>query len=236
MLHLDSRRVELLQPPGRDLGVEGPRWHPDGRRLIVTRLLSSEKAALWMMADDASDAQELASPASLLYPPDAWPTAPDGRQTVYAASVGGHFQLFSLDLSTRQSRQITVSPDDKYSAVFSPDGRWLVYSSNANGSAQLWRMPAEGGSAEPLTHGDDRVRHMFYSHDGRWLYFQPNHLNIYRMPADSGPAQQVTHFPEFGLYLEEPTISPDARYLVYGRLNGGASLWLLQLGNVQKTQ
>jgi len=101
------------------------------------------------------------------------------------------------------------------------------------GANQLWRMPADGGQAEPLTKGDDRVRHMFYSPDGRWLYFQPNHLNIYRMPADGGPVQQVTHFQESGLFLEEPTISPDGRYLVYCRSNGGSSLWVLRLGNVQ---
>ena len=70
---------------------------------------------------------------------------------------------------------------------------------------------------------------MFYSSNGRWLYFQPNHLNIYRMPAEGGPVQQVTHFPESGLLIEEPTISPDNRYLVYCRSNGGSSLWLLTL-------
>jgi len=108
-----------------------------------------------------------------------------------------------------------------------------VYASNANGSNQLWRIPADGGHAKPFTKGDDRVRHMFYSPDGRWLYFQPNHLNIYRMPADGGPVQQVMHFQESGLFLEEPTISPDGRYLVYCRSNGGSSLWVLRLGNAQ---
>src|SRR5207247_4932863 len=62
------------------------------------------------------------------------------------------------------------------------------------------------------------------------IYFQPNHLNIYRMPAAGGPAQQVTHFPESGLFIEEPAISPDNRYLVYCRSNGGSSLWLLKIG------
>src|SRR5262249_36642280 len=36
-----------------------------------------------------------------------------------------------------------------------------------------------------------------------------------RMPSDGGPLQQVTRFPESGLFIEEPTISPDNRYLVY---------------------
>jgi Tol biopolymer transport system component len=53
------------------------------------------------------------------------------------------------------------------------------------------------------------------------------------MPADGGPVQQVTHFLESGLFIEEPTISPDGRYLVYCRNRGGSSLWVLRLGNVQ---
>ena len=91
-------------------------------------------------------------------------------------------------------------------------------------------MPAIGGEAQRLTKGTDRIRNMFYSSDGRWLYFQPNHLNIYRMPADGGPVQQVTHFPEAGLYLEEPAISPNNRYLAYTRSSGGSSLWSLEIG------
>jgi Tol biopolymer transport system component len=39
--------------------------------------------------------------------------------------------------------------------------------------------------------------------------------------------QQVTHFSESTLFIEEPTISPDGRYLYYSRSNGGSSLWLL---------
>jgi len=225
--------MEVLQLPGDDLSAVGARWHPDCRRLLVQRLFPNGKLSLWWIAADASSFEELTSPPSLFNNAEGWPIAPDGRKMVYGAIVDGHSQLFEFDLSTRHVRQLTVSGDDKFSAVWSPDGRWLVYTSNANGSNQLWRMPADGGQAEPLTKGDDRVRHMFYSPDGRWLYFQPNHLNIYRMPADGGPVQQVTHFQESGLFLEEPTISPDGRYLVYCRSNGGSSLWVLRLGNVQ---
>jgi Tol biopolymer transport system component len=74
---------------------------------------------------------------------------------------------------------------------------------------------------------------VFYSPDGHWLYYQPTHQNIYRMPATGGNAQQVSHFPESGLFIEEPTISPDGRYLFYCRSNGGSSLWLLTVGTAK---
>jgi serine/threonine protein kinase len=233
VVHVDSKRMEVLQFPGNDSAVRGPHWHPDGRRLIALRLFPNERISLWWMAADASSAEELTSPSVLFKDVEGWPIAPDGLKTVYSASVNDHYQLFQFDLNTRHAKQLTFSVDDKFSAAWSPDGRWLAYTSNANGSNQLWRIPADGGKAEPLTRGDDRVRHMFYSPGGRWLYFQPNHLNIYRMPADGGRVEQVTHFPESGLFLEDPTISPDGRYLLYCRGSGESSIWVLHLGKTE---
>ena len=58
-----------------------------------------------------------------------------------------------------------------------------------------------------------------------------SHRNIEQLPADGGPSRPVTNFPEPGLFLEEPTISPDGRWLVYLRSKGASSLWLLTLGD-----
>ena len=74
------------------------------------------------------------------------------------------------------------------------------------------------------------MRHAFYSPDGRWIYVQPSHRNIYRLPASGGPLQPVTSFPESGLFIEEPVLSPDGRSLAYCRSNGSSSLWLLTIG------
>ena len=227
ILHLDTKRLDRLQLPGRDLAVTGPHWFPDGKRLVVSRGFPDGKQSLWLVAGDGSHAEELTTASSIL-PADS-PVSPDGHRVLYYARVGEYYQLFGFDLTSRQVHQFTFSADDKLSGSWSPDGRWVVYASNAGGSVQLWKIPAAGGTPEQLTKGDDRIRHMFYSPDGRWLYFQPNHLNIYRMPAAGGKVEQVTHFPESGLFIEEPAISPDGRYLVYCRSNGGSSLWLLTL-------
>lgn len=227
--HVDTKRLERLELSGRDIGIDAPNWFPDGQRLTVLRWLPGGKASLWMVSADGSHADELVGPLGIL-PGEGFPVSPDGRTIVYAAGVGSYFQFFGLDLLTHKTRQFTTTPGDKYSGSWSPDGRWLVYSSNASGTVQLWKMAASGGTPEQLTKGDDRIRHVFYSHDGRWIYYQPNHQNIYRMPAAGGPPQQVTHFPESGLFIEEPTISPDGRYLYYSRSNGGSSLWLLTVG------
>jgi Tol biopolymer transport system component/tRNA A-37 threonylcarbamoyl transferase component Bud32 len=124
VLHLDSKRMEVLQPASEDVSIVGPVWHPDGRRLIALRVFADGKLSLWWMAADGSDAEELTSPPGFYNNAEGWPIAPDGRKIVYAADVNGHSQLFEFDLSTRHARQLTVSTDDKFSAIFSPDGRW----------------------------------------------------------------------------------------------------------------
>jgi hypothetical protein len=46
------------------------------------------------------------------------------------------------------------------------------------------------------------------------------------MPYVDGPPTALTRFPEQALFLEEPDISPDGRWLVYNRGTGRSSLWL----------
>jgi Tol biopolymer transport system component len=94
---------------------------------------------------------------------------------------------------------------------------------------QLWKMASSGGEPVMLTSGYERMYHPFYSPDGRWIYIQPSHRNICRVPSEGGKLEPVTKFPESGLFIEEPTLSPDGRWLAYARSNGGASLWLLTL-------
>ena len=141
--------------------------------------------------------------------------------------------MFVYDRATQTDRQLTTSPSQKYSEFWSPDGRWVAFSANTDGTVQVWRISAAGGSGakeEQLTTSVERFIHFFYSPDGRWLYVQPSHHNIQRMPAAGGGPKPVTHFSEHGLFLEEPTISPDGRWLVYNRGKGGSSLWLLTIG------
>ncbi|HSD71939.1 MAG TPA: hypothetical protein VLE54_04065, partial [Thermoanaerobaculia bacterium] len=228
ILDLATKDAERLELPGRDLGVNLPVWAPDGRRLAITRLLEGGLQSIWIVATDGSQAEELIPRSPYAF---ASGFSSDGRSLLYDAKVDGLNQVFFFDLASRKSRQLTSSPGDKNNAAWSPDGRSIVFSSNATGTTQLWKASSSGGDAVMLTNGFERMYHGFFSPDGRWIYIQPSHRNVYRLPAGGGPLEAVTRFPESGLFLEEPTISPDGRWLAYARSNGGASLWLLTLGD-----
>ena len=228
VMDLATRKSERIELAGRDLGVNLPTWTRDGRHLVVTRSFPNATASMWIAAADGSEAKEFLKDSTS----GAGQTfSPDGKSLVYSRPVAGVQQLYRLDLATHRSSELTTSPGDKLNATWSPDGSRIAYSSNVTGTMQLWTIPSGGGPGKMLTDGWERMYHPFYSPDGRWLYIQPSHRNIYRLPVDGGPLQQVTKFPESGLFLEEPTLSPDGKFLAYSRSNGGASLWLLTMSD-----
>jgi Tol biopolymer transport system component len=234
VMDLATRKSERVELPGRDFGVNLPTWTPDGRHLIVTRSLPDGSQPMWIAAADGSEAKEFLKKTSAGASGRCF--SPDGKSLAYGVPIGSVTQLNLLDLATLRSRQLTSSPGDKTNPIWSPDGRRIAFSSNATGTMQLWTMSADGGDEKMLTSGYERMYHAMYSPDGRWLYIQPSHRNIYRLPADGGPLEAVTKFPESGLFLEEPTLSPDGRFLAYSRSNGGSSLWLLTMADASKEQ
>jgi Tol biopolymer transport system component len=234
VMDVAKRVSERIGLPGRDLGVNLPTWTPDGRHLLVTRSFTNGMEAMWIAAADGSEAREFLKRESESTSGQAF--SPDGKSLVYSARIGGVIQLSRYDLATGRSEQLTSSPGDKFNPTWSPDGRRIAFSSNATGTMQVWARSLESGEERQLTSGFERMYHPFYSPDSRWLYVQPSHRNIYRMPADGGPLEAVTRFPESGLFLEEPTLSPDGKFLAYSRSNGGSSLWLLTMADASKEQ
>jgi serine/threonine protein kinase/Tol biopolymer transport system component len=223
-------RVQLPEDPAA--WVTEACWSPNGRDLGVKRFFRNRTAALWRVAVDGSAAEPLTTAAPTIGGTFPCAFSADGQRLVHSRVVDGFSQLFLLDLDTRREQRLTQSPSHKYQAAWSRDGHWVAFSANTDGTVQVWRIPAAGGAEAQLTSGAERKLHFFYSPDGHWLYVQPSHRNIYRMPAEGGALQPVTRFPESGLFIEEPTIAPDGRYLAYnrGRAGGGSSLWLLTMG------
>jgi len=231
LLDLATKHSERLRLPQTDMGANLPFWSPDGQRLAITRFLPGNTAAVWLASVNGSGAEEIVAAKPALY---GGPFSPDGSRILYCYKAkDGFLQMFTLDLNSRQEQQLTSSPSDKYDPVWSTDGKQIAYSSNYGGSVQMWQIAASGGKEVQLTHGFDRLRHATYSPDGHWLYVQPNHLNVHRIPAGGGKLAPVTNFPEGELFMEEPRVSPDGRWLVYCRNHGGSSLWLLGLGSVK---
>lgn len=103
-------------------------------------------------------------------------------------------------------------------ADWSPDGKTIVFVSNMSGRNNLWLVPAEGGWPTQLTISNQRQTAPAWSPDGKWIAFQSDYdgdeqWDIFIVSPKTGQVVNLTNTREIA--EEDPTWSPDSRYLTY---------------------
>lgn len=95
----------------------------------------------------------------------------DGRFLLYASRRANRgFDLFTLDMTTRESSGFLETTANEDHATFSPDGRWVAYSSTTTGREEVFvrSFPASGGQYQVSRNGGMQTA---WRGDGRELYF-----------------------------------------------------------------
>ncbi|HEY2431476.1 MAG TPA: hypothetical protein VGI12_02305 [Vicinamibacterales bacterium] len=139
----------------------GPRWSPDGARLVAGRRhAGGYELVLVNPADGSLQTLVRRADARLITP--SW--SADGRTILFAADPGdAPFNVFAVDVATRAVRQITDSLSGAQAPEIAPDGS-LVYIGYSAGGYDLYSLPPafllrspSDRSADPLP-GNSRVR------------------------------------------------------------------------------
>ncbi len=106
---------------------------------------------VYRMNMEGADVQRLSSGEGDAVNP-AW--HPDGQHIAFAWTRGfapGNYNLFVMDVATRQYNQLTHGAGRNENPSWAPDGRHLVFSSNRSGTTQIWTMLADGTQLQQLT-------------------------------------------------------------------------------------
>ena len=203
----------------------GPRFSPDGRRLVYVG--PGRHNADIMLYDIASGAERrLASDGAAM-----WPIfSPDGRSVVFNWAAGqraGTLLLASApaDGSGRPVRLPTDTLNHQQPFTWAAGGRELLYTEGPGpgGDFDLWVAPlAGGGTAHPLMHTAANETQPAVSPDGRWLAWMTDasgrfQVMVRRYP--DGPDVPVSR--EGG---REPAWSPDGREIFFRNLVGPSSM------------
>ena len=79
---------------------------------------------------------------------------PDGQHIAFAWTRGyatGNFNVFVMDIASRQYVQLTSGAGRNENPVWAPDGRHIVFMSNRGGREQIYTMLADGTQVKQLT-------------------------------------------------------------------------------------
>ncbi len=134
----------------RSIDIE-PKVNPKTGAEIAFVSGRSGMPQIYEMNMEGTDVQRLTDGEGEAVNP-AW--HPDGQHIAFAWTRGyapGNYNLFVMDVATRQFNQLTYGAGRNENPSWAPDGRHIVFSSTRSGSAQIWTMLADGTQLKQLT-------------------------------------------------------------------------------------
>lgn len=159
--------------------------------------------------------------------------SPDGKKISFQAVPHGEsgYQIFTLDLITRELRQISQNAGTCTCSYFHPDGEKILFAASPEqwqlqqGGKYKWDFTPymnifaanlDGTDPVALTQGSAYHAECAYSPDGAYIVYASNEsgsMNLYVMRSDGTDVQQVTHTTH--CYNGGPFFSPDGTKIIF---------------------
>jgi TolB protein len=133
---------EVLSHPVQGKQILGPRWSPDGSKILFT----SYRSGFPDIYELDLRSKKLNIFASFKGTNSGARFSPDGTKVAMILSGEGNPEVYVGNANGRQIRRLTNNQSVEASPEWSPDGTKLIFTSDAAGVPQLHVMPATGGA------------------------------------------------------------------------------------------
>jgi TolB protein len=137
---------ELVKWTADGKQVIGPRWSPDGSRIVYT----SYRTSFPDIYQIEFASRRISLLASFKGTNSGGRFSPDGSRLAMVLSGEGNPEVYVGNASARQLRRLTTNQSVEASPTFSPDGSRILYVSDSAGGPQLYTIPVNGGSPSRL--------------------------------------------------------------------------------------
>ena len=151
--------------------------------------------------------------------------APDGKRAVLIKIIGGHEQLFVMNLDGSGETQVTRGDADHEDPVWSPDGRKIAFILIQGGKKIVHLMNPDGTGLEAITPATQSAIHPAFTPDGKAILYctdddlRPPAKNEAAIYAVDIATKQVRTLISGGINTF-PVMSPDGRKIAYRKIIG----------------
>lgn len=172
------------------------RWSPDGQQFLYAPDLNSEDHRRQQQIDiftinaDGTSAKNLTQDPAL-DTTSCW--SPDGTHIVFSSTRGGGWELYIMEVATREVRQLTrlgfaSAPD------WAPDGKNIVFTHQSQGGRYIYTMHTDGKNVRPLLRqprkgrfGNSVMMSGFprWSQDSKYILYRESEYLASRWATDS---------------------------------------------------
>ncbi len=202
-------------------------YSPTGERLIFGEDAGGNERTQFYLLEPGRPEIPLTQAPRVFHVWGDW--APDGERIAYASNARHprYFDVYLMDVRTRESTRVWTSDETTHALRFSPDGRYLLLQrNNTNLDNDLFLLDLTTGKRRHLTPHTDEAHYAFphFTPDGRSLYLLSNQDRefkaVLRLDLDTG--QWHTHDArEWDATLL--ALSHDGRWLAYTYNENGTS-------------
>lgn len=137
---------ELVKWTSDGKQVIGPRWSPDGSKIVYT----SYRTSFPDIYQIEFATRRISLLASFKGTNSGGRFSPDGSRLAMVLSGEGNPEVYVGNANARQLRRLTTNTSVEASPTFSPDGSRVLYVSDSAGGPQLYTIPVNGGSPTRL--------------------------------------------------------------------------------------
>jgi Tol biopolymer transport system component len=189
--------------------------------LCLSIVVMGQKAPKWDVANPAGKWNHKDVPLST--EEGTWMNldlSPDGKQIVFDL-LG---DIYIMPATGGEAKALRSGLPFEMQPKFSPNGKYIAFTSDAGGGDNIWVMKVDGSDARQVTKEDFRLlNNAAWTPDGNYLIARKHFTSQRSLGAgemwmyhiSGGSGIQLTKRRNDQQDANEPTVSPDGRFLYY---------------------
>src|SRR5688572_14971093 len=198
---------------------------PDGVKIGYDVHVGGGEATVWVQ-DSAGAAPRQLTTENLENINAAYLWSPDSRYIAYQSRRTGTSDIWIVDVSTGEQRQLTTDIRNDLTPRWSPDGKWMAFISDRGGQTDIWMTPVEGGTAIRLTNDRAVEFNPRWTPDGRSITYGQGSVEseLVLQTLGGGDPRVLVALP--GYNIPSGDLSPDGKTVLYtSDRSGNLDIW-----------